>query len=67
MAQAFLAQDSMSNDLYLQILFIEQRPKSQKTQLTRDMYIFEETVSYFTLGKKNTRKVFSMKVQIVGH
>ena len=39
-----MAQDPSANYLYLQILC----PRSQKTQLTQDMYIFEETISYFT-------------------
>ena len=56
MAQDLSAQDSMTNDFHLQNLCVEQG----------DMCIFEEMVSYFTQHLKNTLKVSSMKVQIVG-
>ena len=34
-----MAQNSMTNDFYLQIMCIEQPYRSQKTQLTQNMYI----------------------------
>ena len=41
---------------------------SVKDSMTADMYLFEETISYFTqYVKENTRKFSSMKIQIVGH
>ena len=64
MAQDPLAHNSMTNDFNLLIIYVN-RPRSQKTQLTQDMHILEETVSY-TTHKKYTRKVSSMKLQIVG-
>ena len=67
LAQDPLAQDSVTSDFYLQMLSVNS-PRSQKTQLTRDMYIFQETVLIilYTIRKKK-RKVSSMKVQIVGY
>ena len=65
MAQDPLAQDSMNNDFYLQIWALNS-PRSQETQLTRDMYIFEKNVSYFTLYVK-IREKSTMKVYSVGH
>ena len=47
MAQDPFAQDSMTNDFYFYIYYALNSPRSQITLLTRDMYIFEETVSYF--------------------
>ena len=55
-----IAQDSMINDFYLQILCVEQPQKL----LTRNMYIFEETVSNFTQYVKNMRKFSSIDVKI---
>ena len=44
-------------------------PRSQKTQLTRDMYIFEETVPYFTQYVKIIREksLVSLGLKNPGH
>ena len=56
MAQDPLVKNSMANDFYLKILYVGQ-PRCQKTQLTQDMYILKEIVSYFTqYVKKNLMK-----------
>ena len=60
MAQDPLAQDSMTNEFYLRFYALYS-PRSQETQLTQDMNIFEETVSYFTQYVRITRKVSCMK------
>ena len=66
-----MAQDPLVQDLMTTIstwrFYALNSPRSQKTQLTRYIFIFEETVSYFNIRKKNTGKVSSMKVQTVCH
>ena len=65
MGQDPLAQDSMTNDLYnLQILNVEQPYKLESTVDTRYVHIRRNCLTHTS---HNTRKVSSMKVQIVGH
>ena len=69
-AQDLLAKDSMTNDFYLRF-DVFNSPRSQKTQLARDMYIF----ILYTISEKNSRKFSSIieynsiisRIQIVGH
>jgi len=56
MTQHPLAQDSMTNGFYTYRLYALNSPRNQKTQLTRDVYIFEETVTYFSQYLKNYAK-----------